>query len=144
MSEQDRPDLSARRRPRPVENLADPADPAAPPTTPITGTNGTSGPDSTAGTDSAPEQAQSAPPAAPNPGTERQRPPMVAIDTGSTATYAIQYRLTEAERNQLLRMQEARGDRRGIDTMRWFLATYGEQAIIQARRETEARQHHYR
>ena len=38
MSEQDRPDLSARRRPRPVDNLADPADPAAAPTTPINGT----------------------------------------------------------------------------------------------------------
>lgn len=142
MSEQDRPDLSARRRPRPVDNLADPADPAAAPAaapaTPINGTAGTTGTTETAGATGG--GASTTPDAA----AERSRPPMVAIDTGSTATYAIQYRLTEAERNQLLRMQEARGDRRGIDTMRWFLATYGEQAITQARRETEARQHHYR
>ncbi len=114
MSDQARPDLT-RSKPRAADDLPDPADPAPAPT------------------------AHEAPPAAP----EKHRP-MVAIDTGSTATYAIQYRLTEAERDQLLRMQEARGDRRGIDTMRWFLANFADKAIDRARRETAAREHHYR
>lgn len=72
-------------------------------------------------------------PAAPPPG---KQPPMVALGTGSAATYSVQYRLTGDERDQLLRMQEARGDRRGIDTMRWFLANFAEAAIERARHET--------
>lgn len=112
MSDQARPDLTARSQPRAAADLPDPADPAP-----------------------APERRQGPP--------EKHRP-MVAIDTGSTATYAIQYRLTEDERDQLLRMQEARGDRRGIDTMRWFLANFADKAIERARREDEAKQHHYR
>ena len=107
MSDQARPDLTARTKPRAADDLPDPADPA-------------------------PSPARQAAPARP----EKHRP-MVAIDTGSTPTYAIQYRLTEDERDQLLRMQEARGDRRGIDTMRWFLATYAEQAIERARNEAQ-------
>ena len=113
----DRPDLSrGRTRPRPAGELGDPADPVTAPATS----------NAAAQTTPAATPKQDAPTRRPASGTR-----LAPISTAAP-TVAVQYRLTDAERDVLLRMQEARGDRRGIDTMRWFLASFGEEAIRRA------------
>jgi len=105
-----RPDLSqARSRPRPAAVEADPADPAG--AAPQPAAQATKAPD----------------PQRPAGGTRRLAP-----ISSAEATIAVQYRLTDSERDVLLRVQEIRGDRRGIDTMRWILATYGARFIADA------------
>ena len=109
MTEQARPDLSARSRPKPAADAGDPADPVG------------AAPERTA--------AASSDTSAASPTADTQRGPRLAPISTAAPTFQVQYRLTADERDVLLRMQEARGDKRGIDTFRWFLATYGEDAI---------------
>ena len=111
----ERPDLSrGRSQPRPADVTGDPADPVTP--TP----------------------AAAGAVAAERPRVDFSYPaprgpqPRLAPIGPKGATVAIQYRLTPEEADILYQMQEARGDRRGIDTMRWLLATYGHDLIQKA------------
>ncbi len=107
----ERPDLSrGRSQPRPADVTYDPADPII--TMPAT-----------TSTETQP---------VPETNTPRKAGPRLAPIGPKAPTVAIQYRLTPEEADILYQMQEARGDRRGIDTMRWLLATYGDDLIAKA------------